>query len=233
MLDGPDATNTKSIENYFHNLDQEIRTTDAQGFWKCGDNLVIKYSRDLVDEQHKWQTKTNRNTIADFKLKREVFDKNQKSLLAEDIDEEDAAKLATSNSVVNCVSTCKKSHGGPFTAVEELNSLIEKWKGCEKSLHTVLYLEIQFRKCTFLNVKATCPVFKQWGLSVNQKVTNLTTLISSELELRVLADMEDLQKAIKNVSNNWMKDKDKEIEIVQHDTSTHKRKEVINMHNPQ
>ena len=32
MLDGPDATNTKSIENYFHNLDQEIRTTDAQGF---------------------------------------------------------------------------------------------------------------------------------------------------------------------------------------------------------
>ena len=62
--------------------------------------------------------------------------------MAKDIDEEDAAKLATSNKVINCVSACKKSHGGPFTAVEELNGLVEKWKRPEKSLHTFMDLEI-------------------------------------------------------------------------------------------
>ena len=111
-----------------------------------------------------------------MRLKQEVFDKNKKSLMAKDIDEEDAAKLAISSRVIKCVSACKKSHGGPFTAVEELSDLVEKWKGSEKSLHTVLDLEIRFRKFTFFNVKATCPLFKQQGLSVHQKVKNLTTL---------------------------------------------------------
>ena len=77
MLDVPDATNTKSIGNYFGNLDREIRKTSAQGFGKCRDDLVTKYSIDFVDGQHKWQTKANRKIAADLKLKQEVFDKNQ------------------------------------------------------------------------------------------------------------------------------------------------------------
>ena len=89
---------------------------------------MIKYSRDLVDGQHKWRTKANKK-IADLKLKQEVFDENQKSLMAKDTDKEDAAKLATSNKVIKCVSAYKKFHGGPFTAAKELNDLIEKWKG--------------------------------------------------------------------------------------------------------
>ena len=32
MLNDPDVTNAKSIENYFGNLDQEIRKSGAQGF---------------------------------------------------------------------------------------------------------------------------------------------------------------------------------------------------------
>ena len=66
------------------------------------------------------------------------------------IDEEDAAKLATSNRVIKCVSVCKDSNGGTFAAVEELNDLAQKWKGSEKSFHTVLDLEIRFRKFAFL-----------------------------------------------------------------------------------
>ena len=42
MLEDPDATNAKSIVNYFGNLDGEIRKTSAQGFQKCSDDLVIK-----------------------------------------------------------------------------------------------------------------------------------------------------------------------------------------------
>ena len=60
----------------------------------------------------------------------------------------------------------------------------------------------------------------------------MTTLISSQLELKVLADIEDLEKAINNVSDDQMKDEDEDIEIVQDDASTHKGKEVINIHRP-
>ena len=55
MLDDPDAVNIQSIENYFGNLDLQIRKTGVQGFEKCNNDLVIIYSRDLVDNQHKWQ----------------------------------------------------------------------------------------------------------------------------------------------------------------------------------
>ena len=49
----------------------------------------------------------------------------------------------------------------------------------------------------------------------------------------MLADMEDLEKAINNASDDRMKDEDKEIEIVQDDASIHKGKEVINIQRPQ
>ena len=82
-------------------------------------------------------------------------------------------------------------------------------------------------------MKATCPLLKQRGLCVYQKVKNLTTLISSQLELKVLADIEDLDKAISNASDDQMKDEDEEIKTVQDNTSTHRGKEVINIHRPQ
>ena len=78
-----------------------------QGFEKCNDDLVIKYSRDLVNGQNKWRTKANRKIVADLKLKQEVFDKNKKSLITKDIEEDDA-KLPMSNIVIKCVSACKK-----------------------------------------------------------------------------------------------------------------------------
>ena len=52
----------------------------------------------------------------------------------------------------------------------------------------------------------------------------MTTRISSQLELKVLADMGDFEKAINNPSDNQMKDEDEEIKIVQDDASTHKEK---------
>ena len=61
--------------------------------------------------------------------------------MAKDIEEDDA-KPPLSNRMIKCVSPCKKSHGGPFNAIEELNDLFEKCKGSEKSLHTVLDFEV-------------------------------------------------------------------------------------------
>jgi len=219
MLDDSDATNTKSIENYFGNLDREIKKAGAQGFDKCCDDLIIKYGRDLVDGQHSWSTKANRKLADELKIKQHLFDKKQKVLMATNIDEEDAAKLATSNKVIRCVSNCKKTHNGPLTTVEELNELVRNWKFSEKALHSTLDLEIRFRKFTFYKVKATCPLFKQRGLSVEQKIKNLTTLIGSQLEFKVLADMDDLEKAINETASTEVTYE--EMETVQHEVNGH------------
>ena len=47
MLDDPDATHSKPIENYFGNLDRELKKSDPQGYDKSRSDLVIKYSKDL------------------------------------------------------------------------------------------------------------------------------------------------------------------------------------------
>ena len=56
MLDDSDATHTKPIENYYGNFDREIEKTGAQAFGKVSDDLLIKYSRDLIGG-FKWRTK--------------------------------------------------------------------------------------------------------------------------------------------------------------------------------
>jgi len=89
-----------------------------------------------------------------------------------------------------------KTHNGPLTTKAELEDLVGGWNGSEKALHSVLDLEIRFRKYTLTKVKLVCPLFKQRGLSIDQKVKNLTALIESQLELKTLADMEDLTSAI-------------------------------------
>ena len=49
MLDDPDTIHTKPIENLFEHLDRELNKTGPQGFRKASDNLIIKYSSNLID----------------------------------------------------------------------------------------------------------------------------------------------------------------------------------------
>ena len=74
--------------------------------------------------------------------------------------------------------------------------MIHCWSGTDKALHAALNLEIRFHKLTFTTVKASCPLFKQRTLAVGQKVKNLTSLIDSQLDLKALADVNDLESAI-------------------------------------
>ena len=60
MLDDPDATHTKSIDKLFRNMDRELRKTGPQGFMKVSDDLIIKYSSDLIGSDYQWRTKANR-----------------------------------------------------------------------------------------------------------------------------------------------------------------------------
>ena len=47
-----------------------------------------------------------------------------------------------------------------------------------------------------VDVKDTCPLFRQKGLSIDEKKRNLEALISSQLNFCALASMEDLEEAI-------------------------------------
>ena len=48
IMDDPDATHSKPIENYFGNFDRELQKTG--GFQKVTDDRIIKYSKDLIEE---------------------------------------------------------------------------------------------------------------------------------------------------------------------------------------
>ena len=52
LLDDSDATHSKPIENYFGNLDRELKQSVPQGFDKATSDLIIKYRKDLIDGDH-------------------------------------------------------------------------------------------------------------------------------------------------------------------------------------
>ena len=195
MLNDPDANHTKSIENLFGNLDREIRKSGPKGFEKVASDLVIKYSKDLIGTEHLWHKKENRRVAQEINIKQTKFDKQQKYLASKGLDIQDASNLCTANKVLKCIADCQKSHNGPLMDIESLETLLSKFKD-EKNLHKALNLEIRFRKFTLTEVKSTCPLFRQKGLTVEEKMTNLKALISSQLDFKALADMEDLEDAI-------------------------------------
>ena len=114
------------------------------------------------------------------------------------MDELDASNVCSKNKLIKCVTDSKKSHNGPVVDVEDLQKLVKEWSVNEKELHKVLNLEIRFRKLSLVDVKDTCPLFRQKGLSVQEKIKNLEILISSQLEFCALASMEDLETAIRD-----------------------------------
>ena len=68
LLDDSDTTHTKPIENYFGNFDRELKKAGAQGFSKATDDLIVKYSCDLIDDGFKWRSKENRKKATELKL---------------------------------------------------------------------------------------------------------------------------------------------------------------------
>ena len=69
MLNDSEATHTKKIENYFGNLDRELKKSGPKGFDKSTSDLVIKYSKDVIGSEHQWQTKVNRKAAKSIKIK--------------------------------------------------------------------------------------------------------------------------------------------------------------------
>ena len=121
------------------------------------------------------------------------------------LEDADVAVVTTVNKVQRVVTQCKKSHGGPLSDVFELHDIVGKYSindGSEKKLHSILNLEVRYRKFTMTNVKDICPLFRQKGLTVTQKVKNLELLLESQsIGFTANATMEDLESAVMYESN--------------------------------
>ena len=208
MLKDPDANHTKSIDNFFGNLDREVRKAGLQGFDKAASDLVIKYSKDLIATGHVWHKKENRMAAKEISIKQTNFDQQQKDLALKGIDSLDAVNLFTANKVIKCISDCQRSHNGPVMDIDALDLIFANLASDKKQLHKLLNLEIRYRKFNLTEVKSTCPLFRQKGLTITEKTKNLKTLISSQLEFRALADVENLEKSISKA------DTDSDIDIL-------------------
>ena len=67
MLDDADATHKmKPVENYFGNFDWELEKTGPQVSEKVTSDLVIKYSKDIIEDGHMWRMKANRKIAVEL-----------------------------------------------------------------------------------------------------------------------------------------------------------------------
>ena len=213
LMDDPDATHSKPIENYFGNLDRFSSKTGPQGFDKITDDLVIKYGSDLiVEKQYEWRSKENKQAAANLKVLQNIFDKKQNALRSSGVSDPDIAIITTSNKIQRVVKQCKVNHNGPLVTQEELDDIVSNTSDSVK-LNKVLDLEIRYRKFTMTKVKGDCPLFLQRKIAVDQKIKNLELLMDSqELGLKALATMVDLADVINSSTEG---DEEKEEAIIE------------------
>ena len=201
MLDDPDASHTKSIINYFGNIDRLHVNTGPQGFDKFTDDLILKYGANLLSsEEFLWRKKENQNVASDLKLAQKYFDEKQSGLMVSGVEEPEAILLTTENKIQKVVTACNKSHNGPIISNEELHQLVSALNLEIRYRYTLSFILILkelltfiCRKVTFNKIKDLCPLFLQRKLSIEKKIENLYLLIESQsINMTALADMDDL-----------------------------------------
>ena len=192
------VSTTKPIENVFGNLDRELSKAGPTGFQKAADDLTIKYSKDLITPRtYQWHMKSNRKIAQDLRVIEKDFTVSQKALLSQNLHERDANLLTDQNKILKCISLCKNAHNGPVTSKREMKILVKKLSGDEKALHSSLNIELRLRKLTYSKIKQSCSLFKQKDLSCEEKAKNLEMLIESQLSMKAMAEMSDLEVAIR------------------------------------
>ena len=196
LLDNPDATHTKSIENYFGQVDGLLKTATPKGFLKSVDDLIIKHNYDLlVGQPGKWYTREIKDKARQLKEMEKGFAQHQADIQKTKNENNNAA--IQQNKILKVVTEIKRSHNGPITTVSELKTLVDKYKNEYKTLYKILALEIRFRKISLTKIKGDYPLFKQ-EIPRDLKIRNLESLITSSLTCSATADIDDLREAINN-----------------------------------
>jgi hypothetical protein len=186
-------THTKDIENLFGIEDSILTRFGANAFKKSTDDLIIKYSQDLLGNKFEWNTFKMRKKVKDMDMMQKEFDDKQKSLIEAGVVPADAILITSQNKIQRVVEQCRRSHGGPISEESEIENILAKFED-DKSKKTALVLENRFRKFTVLNIKESNPLFKQQNLTVEQLSTNLKLLLKkTDLTLSSTATMADLE----------------------------------------
>ena len=192
-------THTKPIENLYGVEDMILTRFGPQSFNKSQDDLVIRYSSDLLDKSHSWSSKRMRKLTRKLDEKQIEFTNKQKDLVSAGVKPSDAVLLTNENKIQRVVEQCRKSHGGPIATEEELDDFVKLLYNDEKLLRKALMYEIRYRKFTYLNIKDSNPLFAQMKLTNDQMICNLRMLINNmALCLKSSVTMEDLKTAIEN-----------------------------------
>ncbi|XP_066915999.1 uncharacterized protein [Clytia hemisphaerica] len=129
-MDDPDATHSKSVENYFGNLDRYISTSGPQGFEKVTDDLVLKYGKDFVtnDNNYEWRSKENRQSAAYLKEMQDWFDERQDALRKKGCSNAEIAAITTMNRILRVVNQCRSNHGDHFPQKKSFETLLIQLK---------------------------------------------------------------------------------------------------------
>ena len=113
-------THTKQIENLFGIEDSILARFGGQAFEKSGNDLIIKYSSDLLTEPEKWcNTKMRRNATEINKQQEEVT-AIQKKLVDSGVTPAEIISIEANNRVHRVVEFCRKNHNGPIDNEDEL-----------------------------------------------------------------------------------------------------------------
>ena len=190
-------TTTKQIENYLGIGDSILERFGGQAFDKAGDDLIIKYSKDLLTDPTKWCNAKMRRKAREIDHQQKEFTEHQKQLVDAGVTPAEIVSIESDNKVHRVVEYCRKNHNGPINSEEELDTLVATLN--EEKLKSALTHEIRYRKFTTLNIKDSNPLFKQRNLSNEEMATNLRLLLhKTDLALSSTVTMEDLEEVVEN-----------------------------------
>ena len=90
-------------------MDRELKKLGNIGFSKANNDLVIKYSKDLIEPKvYHWRSKANKKKSKDMNYTEKEFNETQKRLLASNVDESNVVILTHKNKVLHSISKCKE-----------------------------------------------------------------------------------------------------------------------------
>ena len=118
-----------------------------QALSKSSDDIVIKYSSDLLDNTFDWASRRMRKIASKVEKAQDEFTVDQKALIAKGVVPADAIKMTADNRIIRLVEACRKSHGGPISNLAELDNLLETTP--KDKLRSALVSEIRIESSLF------------------------------------------------------------------------------------
>ena len=135
-------THSRDIENLFGLEDSILKRHGPQAFEKSSDDIVIKYSHDLLPSPKVWCTAKTRRVSKQLKLMQQDFNAKQAALVEAGVAVTDADILSKDTQIQKFVQQCRKSHNGPLSDPEEVDAIVERFANDQQQLRLALMKEI-------------------------------------------------------------------------------------------